>query len=47
MAGCYGNSFEDRYWESRLFDYLDEEEDDDDEKDVWEDCLFNQDEDGE
>lgn len=26
MAGCYGNSKEDRYFEKMLYDYLDEEE---------------------
>jgi len=24
MSGCYGNSPEDRYWEKRLLDYLDQ-----------------------
>ena len=26
MSGCYGNSFEDKYWENRLMNYLDQYE---------------------
>ena len=29
MSGCYGNSPEDKYFESMLFRYLDEQEDED------------------
>lgn len=35
MAGCYGNSAEDRYWEQRLDDYLDSLEDGDEEWDEF------------
>lgn len=31
MAGCYGNSAEDRYYESKLYDYLESQENYDDE----------------
>ena len=30
MAGCYGNSFEDRYFEAMLHRYLDEQEEQED-----------------
>lgn len=36
MAGCYGNSAEDRYFETMLYHYLDEEEEEyDEEYEEW------------
>ena len=36
MAGCYGSSKEDRYFETQLFYYLDEEEEEyDEEYEEW------------
>lgn len=45
MAGCYGNSKEDRYFEQMLFDYLDSQEDIEDYKEEWEDFVEETDED--
>ncbi len=35
MAGCYGNSKEDKYFEYMLYDYLDSLEDQEEEEDTF------------